>query len=871
MTDNVADQSDVLRDELEALREKHAPNADEPLSALCISGGGIRSATFGLGVLQGLAELKLLPRFDYLSTVSGGGYIGSWLTAWASRCGGIDAVASRLQPEQANQPPRDGGPDPIRHLREYNNYLTPRAGTFTTDTWTLIAAVTRNIGLNWCVLVPLLLAVLMIPRLYLSLLALPERMTAPGTNPDYGNPVFDAISGSLLVAWILPLVCMLLLAATLFSTLRFLPGVGGRENDRPTYIKLVLAPLIGAVLAFLLFDSLYYLGSRYEAESSLSVLAGAALFASGVAWTLFIVRGQRPGDRLSRIAGPMSLAVAAMAAGTGIASWGITNKLLWSPDPARAPSWEEYATFGPPLILLGYCAATVLFVGLSSRVLSDDDREWMSRAVAAPLVACVAWTALCAVVLLLPEVALGWGRWGNAVAFVATGASAWLTRISEWWRASREREAVKSRGDGTVGIALAAAPFVFIVLFSVGLSIAVDVALGHLQGIDWRDHDAVLRRTPVSLLAGVSIVLVAVSWVMGRYVNINTFSLHGIYRDRLVRAYLGASNCNRRPNPFTGFDGHDDLPVADLAATRPFHVLNLTLDLVRAEQLAWQERKAAPFVVTPLYAGSSDLGYRPSRQFAGGISLGTAVAISGAAASPSMGYRSTALGGFIMTLFDARQGVWLGNTGPAGDKTWREPSPRSAVRLIVKEALGLTSDRSEYVYLSDGGHFENLGLYEMVRRGCRLVVVLDSGCDPEFVFEDLGNALRKIRIDFGISIDFDEGHFAALRERKRRSAEATIRYSDVDADAVDGRLLYIKPMLLGDEPPDVRSYAAAHDTFPHESTTDQWFSESQTESYRELGLQTIREVARGCSGDSLAGLFEHLAAPRANRRGAAQR
>ena len=83
------------------------------------------------------------------------------------------------------------------------------------------------------------------------------------------------------------------------------------------------------------------------------------------------------------------------------------------------------------------------------------------------------------------------------------------------------------------------------------------------------------------------------------------------------------------------------------------------------------------------------------------------------------------------------------------------------MRLIVNEALGQTSDESEYVYLSDGGHFENLAIYEMVRRRCRTIVVLDGGCDPEFRYEDLGNALRKIRIDLGIPIDFEDDADAA--------------------------------------------------------------------------------------------------------------
>ena len=127
---------------------------EAPLGALCISGGGIRSATFALGILQGLAEKDLLSKFDYLSTVSGGGYIGGWLTAWKHRAGGIDKIQPKLH---ATAEAPTAGPDPIQHLREYNNYLSPKLGLFSSDTWTLVATVARNMLLNWLILVPFLL------------------------------------------------------------------------------------------------------------------------------------------------------------------------------------------------------------------------------------------------------------------------------------------------------------------------------------------------------------------------------------------------------------------------------------------------------------------------------------------------------------------------------------------------------------------------------------------------------------------------------------------------------------------------------------------------------------------------------------------
>jgi len=253
-------------------------------------------------------------------------------------------------------------------------------------------------------------------------------------------------------------------------------------------------------------------------------------------------------------------------------------------------------------------------------------------------------------------------------------------------------------------------------------------------------------------------------------------------------------------------------------------------------------------------------GYRDSALYGGkdGISLGTAVTISGAAASPNMGYHSSPLVGLIMTLFNVRLGAWMGNPANAGRATWKEAGPRSAIGALVKEALGLTSNKSDYVYLSDGGHFENLGIYEMVLRRCRTIVVLDSGCDETFTYEDLGNALRKIRIDLKIPINFGETGKMPSSKPKKRCFTATIQYSALDPALPDGELLYIKPMILGNESPDVASYHSSHLSFPHQSTADQWFDESQTESYRMLGLHTVDDIFTGWKRGSLAELRRYV-------------
>jgi len=851
---------DILQAERTALAAGATTAA--PTSALCISGGGIRSATFALGALQGMAEHGLLKQFDYLSTVSGGGYIGGWLSAWKQRAGSVDKVAAALRRDAT--PATDGTSDPLQHLRDYNSYLTPRAGAFSSDLWTVIATVARNILLNWIVLIPLLMAALMLPRLYLSALSFPELFYGAtifaGSDPDYSAPILDAISESAWVELYLPLISCALLTTALFNTLRYLPGVGARSHSRQQYVLGVLLPLVGSVLLFLMFDSLYYLGQDYVAHTNLPSVVLWASVPCISAWLIFLLFHRQPlTTKLRLLFGPMSLAIAVMAAGIGLATWAATNFLLWNSDPHLSPSWAEYVSFGPATILLGYCLGSVLFAGLSSSFLRDEDREWMARATGGVLLFCVAWSLIGFMVLVLPKWALDWHPAAHGGIGLGALLSAWLSTLGggDSSNSNPGAERPSSRVRALAVIAHVAPP-VFLLVLAGALSILTNIVLQGLHNgagmtlstamglpVHWTEHYAMLTRAQPLLVLLLTVGLLLLSWLMARWVNINTFSLHGMYRDRLIRAYLGASNPKRRASAFTGFCSGDDVPMAALDPTlRPFHVVNLTLNLVAGQRLAWQQRKATSFTVSPLHSGSADLGYRPSAEYAGGISLGTAVAISGAAASPNMGYHSSAVVGFIMSLFNARLGAWLGNPGPPGARTWKDAGPRAAIASLIREALGQTSDASAYVYLSDGGHFENLGLYEMVRRRCQQIVVLDSGCDPTFSCDDLGNALRKIRIDQRVAIEFDEVAMRDLRAGKCRSASAVIRYSLVDSTLADGKLVYIKPVLLGSEPPDVLSYAASQPDFPHQSTADQWFDESQTESYRMLGLTTLDELCR---------------------------
>lgn len=804
-----------------------------PLSALCISGGGIRSATFALGAVQGLAERGLLSEFDYLSTVSGGGYLGAWLGSWIKR-DGLAKVIPRLQHNAL--PPGPGEANPIQHLREYNNYLSPKLGFLSADTWTLIATVLRNISLNWLVLVPLLMFVLMIPRLMVSI------------------DSFAVPQDSTWARFGLPGLMMALFAYAGVFQLHHLPGVGGRDHSQEKFLLHCNLPLATGAVVFSVYNSFYEVALR---ETVLWMVSPCV-----AGWLVYLMLCRKPWrERVGLIFGSMTLAIVLM--GLSIAG---ASSLIGGMRPPLT-SWATWVAFGPPILFLGFNFAVGIFVGLSSGTLQDPDREWIARCSAWVLLTTVGWASICTLVLLAPKWALEWNVWGKSALAAAGALSGWLGVVKGASTSGKgEQNSVR---DTAMDKLIKVAPFVFLGVFSIGLSLLTNIVLsasGALWnaggGAKWFQHDLLLEQTPWYVAFGAAVFFLVVSWLMARYININKFSLHGMYRDRLIRAFLGASNPQRQigqtggkpPNSFTGFTESDNFQMAELANQRPLHIVNVTLNLVSGQRLAWQQRKAQSFTISPLHCGNPDVMYRPAEEFGGpkGISLGTAIAISGAAASPNMGYHSSPAVGFLMTLFNSRLGCWLGNPRLTETDTWKEAGPRSAIRSIVKEALGMTDNESEYIYLSDGGHFENLALYEMVQRRCQTIILLDSSGDPDFKYEDLGNAIRKIRIDQRIPITFPEGSVRGLRDGKKRAAIANIEYSCVDASLPNGKLIYVKPMILGNESPDVATYAKGHAVFPHQSTADQWFDESQTESYRMLGYHTIEEVCGGGTTGPLA-------------------
>jgi len=225
-------------------------------------------------------------------------------------------------------------------------------------------------------------------------------------------------------------------------------------------------------------------------------------------------------------------------------------------------------------------------------------------------------------------------------------------------------------------------------------------------------------------------------------------------------------------------------------------------------------------------------------QYDRNLDLGTAMAISGAAASPNMGVTTVKPLVFIMTLLNIRLGYWLPNPRTVSDASWltrlglhRGPGPKH----VLKEAIGHVDARGKFVNVSDGGHIENLGIYELLRRRCKLIIAVDGEADPNMIFNSLVKLQLYARLDMGIEIelDLDSIRSDAKGLSKQQWVSGKIRYGDNEV----GRLLYIKSSVTGDEYEYVRAYRAKNPAFPHEPTSDQFFSEAQFEAYRALGYQ----------------------------------
>ncbi len=719
--------------------ERLRKDKSEPLrfAGLAFSGGGIRSATFNLGVLQAIAGEGLLGHFRYLSTVSGGGFIGSALTWWlgaGNPRGAAGAKARTFSTDAAGFPygcadPTSATASRLQHrlltfLREHGEYITPGGGiTLVTG----IASVLRGMFLNAWALFPVLAALMYFANRAIGALELPQS--------QWWNPVIGV-----------PLLVPIILAAG-FT---------------------VLAAIYSLATAF---DT--GLPVHYRIRREFEKATGRLLL-----WTVILCIVLSPPLTSLALAGWLQ-SVGPAAALVGVVS------LLRSVRPSAKPG-EGVLSTG-----MGAIVGAFLFIyGV-----------WLTG-----------YFAGTAIYLLVP----------TAVTHLACShCQAVLPSIGD---AAREAFAAWAGQHWPLSWALPAIGWD-------GVVIAAGLAWGALFGL---------------------------------VVNINHLGVHRYYRDRLMEAYMPdfdlmqtyevepATKAERRR-----FTSVLSPPARGKKLAQPYPLINTNMVLVKTKDRIRENRGGDSFVLSPLYCGSNATGWQSSREFMGGtLTLPTAMAISGAAVNPGAGVAGTGptrnrLVSWAMAWLNIRLGFWA----PNPCKRFRFTlTPNHLVPGLLAELLFWTGyrERSTFVQLTDGGHFENLAVYELVRRRASLIWCCDAGEDKDFTFDDLLNLLRRIETDFGARIEFAgaDNQPAALAFRRDPETRRVAEFAPkgflvgriVYADKSEGTLIYVKATLIAKLRPEVLEYHAANPEFPDQSTADQWFDPDQFEAYRELGYALAKNA-----------------------------
>ena len=344
----------------------------------------------------------------------------------------------------------------------------------------------------------------------------------------------------------------------------------------------------------------------------------------------------------------------------------------------------------------------------------------------------------------------------------------------------------------------------------------------------------------------------ALSVILAVVCNINRVSIHAYYRARLSEAFLPRiAGVDDAQDP-----GNFDLRQLNPDHGAPLHLINTTLNTTSSKNEKLSSREGASFFLSALYAGSSATGYRRIDSYADGdTALSNAFTTSGAAIDPDMVDTRARSVSFLMALFNVRLGYWALNPRFADRRV--PPWPWWWI-FIGREMLGIGLDESRrHVHLSDGGGFENLGIYELIRRQVRYLVVTDAGADPLTTLSDLGRAIERVRVDFGAEIDLDPNLLYRQRDdplAQRPFVLGSIRY----ADGSKGRILYIKPTLCKGLTADIYAYWRANPAFPDQPTSEQFFAEPQFEAYRALGQQIITGLLGETPPTNVQAWFEHV-------------
>lgn len=330
---------------------------------------------------------------------------------------------------------------------------------------------------------------------------------------------------------------------------------------------------------------------------------------------------------------------------------------------------------------------------------------------------------------------------------------------------------------------------------------------------------------------------------------LNTFSLQVLYRSGLRKAYIlraatmeeqdqhdGKQVIPRVEKPFLLKDLMDGPEPPDM----PYHLIVTSLNTSGDSQLVRLGRRSDGMVFASLRSGSRATGYAPAATSPAfkGITLGEAMTTSGAAASPNMGRNTTTSLAILLTLFNVRIGTWIPNPN---DGKRQFPAIQPVVWYWLKELFGIASADDKLVYLTDGGHFDNSAIYELLKRRCKYLIAIDASKD----IGNLATVARLARIDFGIQMDVDMAPFMPddKGQSKQPYVVAKLKYPPIAGDKeTEGYLLWVSTARTEGQKPDVIRYGEQNADFPFDSTGDQLFDQSQFESYRQLGHAAVRSA-----------------------------
>ena len=791
----------VFKKELEEIgKRRRALNSEKPelendvlpctrhgLVGLALSGGGIRSATLCLGALQALAKHGILKSVDYLSTVSGGGFIGSCLSSVMNKTGSEPQGEAFPFGHAAGEEEHAA----VRHLRNSSNYLAP-GGLL--DKIRIPMVVLRGILINLFMFVPILvLAVFVTEVVYVV--------------GHYGN-----------IRAFYKVIPLLSILYFLFQVIRYPFVVRLREGAnawswtiRDSYGRMLSKQLLALIILISVVPLfLWIVGEAIDLswERLRESLPIDHPFAVQHLWKwlgavgillLFMLAGTAS-EKISRASKKIST---------------ISSKLLL----------YALGILGPGILFGAYLVLCVLQI--SSPVLgsytSDPDS---AEAIANNADATVKIEILKAAAARTEAVAI-------ADALIRTFRQKEII-LSK--RASVTKESPVVWFPNTPLEINVRHPQWVIEDVENGRRYTVRMENGE-NGFDltlypgWR---SIIDGWADVIYMALGLLVFLLNWFL---LDVNISASHGFFRDRLSRAYLIREN--RDEEEAILFTDEQKLSELNAEGTKaPYHLINVSLNLHGSKDPNVRGRNADVLTFSKHHTGSVRSEYCQTttlEELNGHLNLGTALAISGAAAVPNMGLFTIKPLVFIMTLLNIRLGYWIPNPQKVnqGQHPKRGPGPR----YLLKESLGEIDALGDFLNVSDGGHLENLGVYELLRRRCELIISVDSGTDPELKCSDLTKIIRYARIDMGIEISIEKDDLDAFN---LTGGEFCARHwvSGVIDYGVDGigYLLYLKSSVTGDENPYVLDYKAQAPAFPHQSTADQFFDETQFEAYRALGF-----------------------------------